>query len=171
MRQFFKIFQGYTLISEAFRVFIRGKTNFRVFHGLFRVRWPPCYCNSLFLNISRENIFKLQKVQNAAARLILGRKRRDSASMALMQLHWLNIDARISLKLILSVYKVLREQCSDNLKLQYKRFNGRPEDYLMLETPNFKTVYGTRLFEYNGSWLWNALPVKIHSEENVEKFK
>ena len=53
--------------------------------------------------------------------------------MALMQLHWLNIDARISLKLILLVYKVLREQCSDNLKLQYKRFNGRPEDYLFLK--------------------------------------
>ena len=30
------------------------------------------YCNSLFVNISKDNLYKLQKVQNAAAKLILG---------------------------------------------------------------------------------------------------
>ena len=41
----------------------------------------------------------------------------------------------------------------------------------MLQTPNFKTEYGTRLFEYNGSRLWNALPVAVRAEEDVEKYK
>ena len=30
------------------------------------------YCISLFFNVSQVNLYKLQKVQNAAARLILG---------------------------------------------------------------------------------------------------
>ena len=55
--------------------------------------------------------------------------------------------------------------------LMYKGFNGRANDFLLLQTPNFNTVYGTRLFEYNGSRLWNSLPVTVRAEEDIEKFK
>ena len=127
------------------------------------------YCNSLFVNIGRDNLYKLQKLQNAAARLVLGKRRRESASSALTELHWLNVEARITFKILLLVFKVVRGLC--NLKLTYKTFNGRPDDYLLLDTPNFKTKYGRRLFEFNGSRWWNALPVHIRSEEDVEKYK
>ena len=129
------------------------------------------YCNSLFVNISKENQFKLQKVQNAAAKLILSRRRRDSASSALHQLHWLNIDARVTFKILLLVHKVLRGKCSNNLQLAYKGFNGRKDDDMMLHTPHFKTMYGKRLFEYNGSRLWNALPRRVRIEEDTERYK
>ena len=33
------------------------------------------YCNSLFMNLCKKNLFKLQKLQNAAAKLILGKRR------------------------------------------------------------------------------------------------
>ena len=41
------------------------------------------YCNCLYVNMCKDNLYKLQKVQNAAARLILGKKRRDSATSML----------------------------------------------------------------------------------------
>ena len=129
------------------------------------------YCNSLFANISKNNLCKLQKVQNSAAKLILGKRRRDSASSALRQLHWLNIESRITFKLLLIVHKVLRGRCSTNLSLEYKGFNGRPDDYLKLRTPNFKTVHGTRVFAFNGSRLWNTLPAHIRAEEDIDEFK
>ena len=119
--------------------------------------------------MSKDNLFKLQKLQNTAARIILGRRRRDSATAALRELHWLNIDARITFKILLLVHKVVRGKC--NLKLTYKTFNGRPEDELKLETPTFNTKYGTRLFEYNGSRLWNALPLNIRKEEDTDVYK
>ena len=123
------------------------------------------------MNISKENIFKLQKVQNTAARLILGRRRRESATLALKEIHWLKIEARIVFKVLLLVFKMLKGQCSRNMELNYKSFNGRPDDYLLLETPNFKTAYGKRVFAYNGSRLWNALPMEVRAEEDVEKYK
>ena len=129
------------------------------------------YCNSLLVNMSKENLFKYQKVQNGAARLVLGRKRRDSARSALNELHWLCIDARITFKILLVVYKVVRGICSENINIAYKSFNGRPGDCLMLETPVFKSKYGQRIFEYNGSRLWNALPVEMRMEENIEHYK
>ena len=121
------------------------------------------------MNMSKDNMFKFQKLQNTAARLILGRRKRDSATEALKELHWLNVDARITFKVLLLVFKVLRGKC--NMSLTYKGFNGRPDDFLKLETPNFKTKYGQRLFEYNGSRLWNALPLSIRTEENIEVYK
>ena len=129
------------------------------------------YCNCLFLNLSKENLFKLQKVQNAAARIILGRRRRDSARDALRELHWLNIESRVVFKTVLIVFKVLRGACSDNIQLTYKMFNGREDDFMLLHTPTFKTKYGKRIFEYNGSRLWNALPYKMRVEEDIGSFK
>ena len=139
----------------------------RLVHAIITHRLD--YCNSLFVNVGRDNLYKLQKVQNAAARLILGKRRRDSATAALHELHWLNVEARITFKILLLAYKVIKGQC--NMKLTYKSFNGRPDDYLLLETPHFKTNYGKRLFEFNASRLWNALPVQVRSEEDIEKYK
>ena len=66
---------------------------------------------------------------------------------------------------------LLKGQCSDNLSFQFKSFNGRPDDFLLLKTPNFESKYGKRIFEYNGSRLWNALPVDIRVVEDVGTFK
>ena len=123
------------------------------------------------MNISKENIYKLQKVQNAAARLILGGRRRDSASEARKKLHWLSIESRITFKVLLMVHKIINGQIPQNFDLQYKKFNGRPDDFLLLETPNFKTAYGKRIFAYHGSRLWNALPATVRAEDNVDVFK
>ena len=123
------------------------------------------------MNIGNDNLFKLQKVQNAAARLILGRRHRDSASQAIKELHWLKVEARITFKILLLVFKIVHGQCPQNFGLTYKSFNGRPNDYLLLDTPNFKTAYGKRIFAYNGSRLWNALSVTVRVEEDVEKYK
>ena len=129
------------------------------------------YCNSLFMNIEKDHLFKLQKVQNAAAKLILGKRKRESASQALKQLHWLNVDARVTFKILLLVYKILNGFCPHDFGLRYKGFNGRPNDFLLLQTPTFKTKYGNRVFAYHGSRLWNALPLKVRSEDNIDKFK
>ena len=42
---------------------------------------------------------RLQAVQNAAARLITGARRRDHISPALRQLHWLPVRQRVQFKL------------------------------------------------------------------------
>ena len=141
----------------------------RLVHAMISSRLD--YCNCLFMNIRKENLYKLQKLQNAAGKLILGKRKCDSASETLQTLHWLNVDARIIFKILLLVYKVLRGKCSKNIALDYKGFNGRDEDYLLLDTPNFKTAYGKRIFAYNGSRLWNALPLDIRMSDDIDKFK
>ena len=127
------------------------------------------YSNSLFMNICKDHLLKLQKLQNSAARLILERRRYESASEAIRELHWLNVEQRITFKTILIVYKAVRGLCSDNINLKF--VDGRRGNSLMLETPNAKTKHGKRIFAYNGSRLWNAIPIEIKLIEDIDIFK
>ena len=131
------------------------------------------YCNSLFFNLSRESIYKLQKVQNAAARLIARKRKHDSISDTLIELHWLPVESRVIFKILLLVFKCIRGICSENLiaKLKFKNYNCRPDDYLKLETGKVSTKFGRRTFAYAGPRLWNSLPLKLRTEEDIVKYK
>ena len=100
------------------------------------------YCNCLFFNMNKDNLFKLQKLQNAAARLVTRKRKRESVRMAMRELHWLRVESRIIFKLVLLVHKIVRGKCSKNLKITYKGHNCRPDDFLLLETKKVKTKYG-----------------------------
>jgi len=52
---------------------------------------------------------RLQSVQNAAARLVTGIRRRYHIIPVLRQLHWLPVRQRVDFKLALLVYKALHD--------------------------------------------------------------
>ena len=57
------------------------------------------YCNSLLADLPENRLDRLQRVQNNAARLVLGRRGRDYAKPLLRSLHWLPVRARIEYKI------------------------------------------------------------------------
>ena len=57
------------------------------------------YCNSLFACSSQTTLHHLQRVQDAAARLLCGASPRTHAPPLLKQLHWLPVSSRIQFKL------------------------------------------------------------------------
>ena len=59
------------------------------------------YCNSVLAALPRSTIEPLQRVQNAAARLVFGLRSHDHITPALAQLHWLLVQFRIKFKLCL----------------------------------------------------------------------
>ena len=76
-------------IGRVRNVFSKKHTEMLV-HAVISSRLD--YCNSLFFNMSKGNLYKLQKVQNAAARLIVRKNRRHSITDILKELHWLIIE-------------------------------------------------------------------------------
>ena len=49
------------------------------------------YCNSAFIGLPADQIARLQRVQNNAARLVLKKRRRDHVTPLLKELHWLPV--------------------------------------------------------------------------------
>src|SRR6218665_228483 len=65
------------------------------------------YCNSILANLPASTLAPLQRVLNAAARLVMNLGPRDHVTPALYELHWLPIQSRIQFKLCLLVHHVI----------------------------------------------------------------
>ena len=64
------------------------------------------YCNAVLAGLPKSTLAPLQRVQNAAARLITGISIRDHVTPALQQLHWLPVPYRVTYKLCLLMHLI-----------------------------------------------------------------
>ena len=74
------------------------------------------YCNALLFGLPKYQLDRLQKVQNAAARVIFQIPKFDHITPALIDLHWLPVTFRVQFKLLFFVYKSLRNQSPPYIK-------------------------------------------------------
>ena len=129
------------------------------------------YCNSLLAELPQYLIYKLQKVQNWAARIVLNVKKHDSISVHLHQLHWLPVRFRIKFKINLLVYKSLNRQAPSYLTSmlnyqQHQRTTRLARKSYMLQEKRSKLVsMGDRAFSVVAPKYWNELPDDI---KNIE---
>ena len=65
------------------------------------------YCNALLYGSPSNLTSKLQRVQNAAARLVFRAPRFCRITPLLVELHWLPVKFRIDFKIILITFKVI----------------------------------------------------------------
>jgi len=77
------------------------------------------YCNCILACLLKYLILQLQRVQNAAARLIFGLRPRDHVTSVIQQLHWLPVYCLIQYKLRLLMYSAYHQHCPTVNYLQY----------------------------------------------------
>ena len=57
------------------------------------------YCNNLLVGVPSTQLSKLQRLQNAAARLVSKVEKYDHITPALVHLHWLPVTYRVNFKI------------------------------------------------------------------------
>ena len=133
-------------------------------------------CNSLLCNLPDTTVKRLQRVQNACAKTIMGRAKKDHVTPLLKELHWLPVKSRINYKLIMIVFKCLHgiapQYLSDLLtKYEPGRSLRSENKILLVEPPSRTKIYGNRTLSYAAPRLWNQLPLSLRQCEKLEHFK
>ena len=136
------------------------------------------YCNSLLAGLPDNKLDKLQRVQNRAARLVLGLTYfdRTSSKDILKKLHWLPVRARIEYKIALICFKSLHSQSPSYLQelisLHSPFRQLRSQNQNLLYVPRTKlNRYGDRSFSKVGPNVWNSLPPSLRFCNSEELFK
>ncbi len=134
------------------------------------------YCNSLYFGIGQTALSRLQRVQNAAARLLTSTKKRDHITLVLRSLHWLPVRYRVNFKILLLVFKSLNglapAYLSDLLTEHQPLLSLRSSNQRLLCIPKLKLkCRGDRAFSVAAPRLWNALPLYIRSAPSLSVFK
>ena len=133
------------------------------------------YCNSLLAGVTESNISKLQKLQNACARMVTGAKRKDHITPILKNLHWLPVKERIKFKVMLFVYKCFNSSAPEYLcELLGRATHGR----ILRSTTQHHFVpqrchkkIGTCRFSVQGPNLWNECDIEMKCSPSVDTFK
>ena len=134
--------------------------------------------NAALYGITGTLLHRLEMVQRAAARVVLGLRRRDQHSMtaALQQLHWLPVAYRIQFKLLTLVHGAIHANTprylADRVSAYVPCRSLRSTDQSLLVVPRVNLErFGRRAFSCAGPSLWNALPLVLRTEQDVERFR
>jgi hypothetical protein len=138
------------------------------------------YANSCLWGLPDQQLDRLQRVLNTAARIVTRTKKRDHISPVLRQLHWLPVRKRIDHKVLSLCYKCMYEPTSpqylrDIVPAHNPPRHLRSSSQSMLSVPSVdghrKRRLGHRAFSQCGPALWNALPQDIRELQSLDCFK
>ena len=129
--------------------------------------------NCLLYGISDHILTKLQRVQNAAARLITKTKKHDHITAVLIDLHWLPIKQRIEYKLLLLTFRRVAASYIIDLLIRYELTRAlRSADAHLLEVPRCRLrTQGEKAFSGAAPRLWNNLPLAMRATDFLSSFK
>ena len=133
------------------------------------------YGNTSLYGISEGLLDKLQKAQNAAARLVVKCLRSDHITPHLRDLHWLPVRSRIKYKILVTTYRALHNEApayiSEMLTPYIPPRTLRSTNTSLLTVPTTHTKHGDRAFSCAAPRLWNELPISIKNCPSTSTFK
>ena len=136
------------------------------------------YCNSLLYGLPDQSLNRLQRIMNPAARILCRIPKFVHISETLMDLHWLPVQQRVLLKVLILTYQAYHKTAPsylcDLITLYSNSCNLRSNNQLLLAScqprTNLKT-YGERSFQYAALNEWNNLPLIIRESPSLAIFK
>ena len=123
-----------------------------------------------------DQIARLQRVQNNAARLVLKKRRRDHITPLLKELHWSPVKFRCQYKIATPAYRHFEWSLPPYLYSSLctyepsRSLRSSNEKLLKIPKRNLKS-FGQRSFSFMAPSLWNSLPATLKNVPTLSQFK
>ena len=132
-------------------------------------------CNAILYGLPKVLLNRLQLVQNRAARIVTFTKQHEYITPSLTDLHWLSVEYRSYIMLLL-VYKAINglspSYISNLLSFCSSSYFLRSCSNKLLQVPRSKLKsYGDRRFSIAGPKLWNSIPASLRNADSLNSFK
>jgi len=140
------------------------------------------YCNAVLAGAPKSVTNKLQRVLNAAQRVVSGTRKYDRGLTTLVhtELHWLDVPDRVTYKLGLLIHRCLQDtaptpkylvDCCTPVSDIVGRQRLRSASRLQLVVPQHRlTTLDRRAFAVMGPTVWNLLPDDLRAQQNSDCF-
>ena len=128
-------------------------------------------------SVTTKNVARLQRAQNAVARVVAwGTNRQSTSSSALLKhYHWLPIHHRIQFKIACITYKTIHTTQPAYLNSVLEHYTPartlRSSDTNLLSVPRVRTCFGSRSFSVAAPTIWNSLPSDVRNSCSVASFR
>ena len=129
------------------------------------------YCISLLYGVSKFNIAKLQRVQNALCHIIFRLDKMSHVTPFLKKLHWLPIQHRICFKYNLLVFKAINLSQPPYLSALIRSSSLICRNRLSVSSTRPKKHIGKRGFTVAAQAEWNKLPQTVRFEQALDCFR
>ena len=133
------------------------------------------YCNSLLLGMPKYLLHRLQKIQNMASRVINNRRKYDSVTDDMKNLHWLRIPERVDYKVAVLIFQCINNQAPTYLKallnINHNRSLRSSSSMLLPVSMSRLSIVHNSSFSIRGPRIWNELPIEVKRCSNITDFK
>ena len=133
-------------------------------------------CNAILYRLPDKELSKLQRIQNAAARVVTLSRKHDHITPVMRDLHWLPVRQRIIFKLMLLTFRSLCGSAPSYIselttRYQPTRSLRSASQCLLKELSMHTSTYGDRRFAVCAPRLWNCLPLHVRNSATINHFK
>ena len=131
------------------------------------------YCSTVWAGPSKQNIVKLQLLQNFAARILTNKRKCDHVSPALHDLGWLSVKDHLNLRDVTLLFKMLNGlappylSCKLAKRSESHSYSSRNWEHLNI--PLLELLQHIAPFFLRAVKLWNRLG--IHSNHSLKSVK
>ena len=133
------------------------------------------YCDIVWYSCTNAQINQLERLQNQAGRIILKRRRADSATKLRQDLNWPTLKTQRKLHLAQQVFKCKSNSAPSYLKNLLKSPTDVHQHFTRQSTsgytiPSVKNEHGKKSFLYSAPTLWNSLPSEAKAAASLSTF-
>ena len=134
------------------------------------------YCNSVFAGLPADQVARLQRIQNNAARLVMKKRKRDHVTPLLKELHWLPVKFGCQYKIATLTYRHFEGSLPPYLSSSLctyepsRSLRSSKEKLLKIPKRNLKP-FEESSFSFMAPSIWNSLPSDLRNLPTLSQFK